>query len=433
MELDFFQLAATGPQLSGTFSESFADNTNCTSDPAVTCPAGRTRNGAPPETFETPNGEVDPTAAPRDLHTPEDDDFYMIGNPFTFPMDFSAVTASGGIMAEQGFIWNPDTQSETFPRTGQDIAFDGPGSYEVVFKNPPAGEQGAVAVWNGVLVEVTKDAAQVGQPVVFSFDPVVAATAETPLFHGKNGSAQANSEERFIRFALFGETASGVKTRDEVAYIRFAEDARFRWDPLDASKPSLLGAHVGLVGVEGWRDGERAYQAVKSLPSSRANRRTRLALNLTEAGTYELAWKSTGLRGHVRDIVTGEQIPLSAERHIFTAEATDGDWSRRFVVKTAPQRRNAKDGTEVEAAEVFVGTPLPNPTRGAFVLDVELDGEATVSVYDALGRRVSETTLRPSDEGETVRISTDGFAPGAYIVVVEAPGVRETRRVTVIR
>ena len=85
-----------------------------------------------------------------------------------------------------------------------------------------------------------------------------------------------------------------------------------------------------------------------------------------------------------------------------------------------------------EASGVFVGQPAPNPASGVFALDVRLDTEATVSVYDALGRRVAETTALAREAGQSVRIPTTGFAPGAYLVVVEAPGVRETRRVTVL-
>ena len=424
VELDNFQLSADGSPLTGLFTESFEDNTNCSSDPNEPCPAGRTRNGAPPAQVELPTG----TQTPRSNVTPADDDYYMVGNPFPFPMDFSAITASGGTLAAQGVIWNPDNQSGTFPRTGEDIAFDGPGTYEIVFATPPpgGGGQGAVAVWNGVLVEVSKTDGQVGQPVIFTFDPVVAATSEDPPFHGKSETPEA-----YIRFGLFGETASGGKTRDEIAYLRFTDSATFGWDPTDASKPAWPGGPLGLVAPMGERNGEAHAQAVLARPLAAAAGATPLSLLLSETGEYELVWRSTGLTGTVRDLVTGDVVDLSAERYRFSAEGNGEVWTERFVVETS-----AATGTEApEASSLYVGAPMPNPATGAFALDVRLGAaaEATVSVYDALGRRVAEQTARLSASGESVRVSTAGFAPGAYLVVVEAPGVRETRRVTVLR
>ncbi|OZC01799.1 T9SS type A sorting domain-containing protein [Rubricoccus marinus] len=430
VELDNFQLMGNGPALRGTFSESFDDNTDCASNAAI-CPLGRERNGAPPPSVELPTG----TQTPRENFTPADDDYYMVGNPFPFPMDFSAITATGGTLAAQGVIWNPDTQSETFPRTGEDIAFDGPGSYEMVFADPPTGEQGAVAVWNGILVEVAKNPVAgdiLGEPVVFTFDPVVAATEEQPLFHGKDGTPEA-SAEAYIRFGLFGETLSGAKTRDEIAYLRFTEGATFGWDPTDASKPAWPGGPVGLVALEGYRDGAPAAHAVMALPPRAASRRTPLSLKLSEPGTYELVWRSEGLGGNLYDLITGEAVWLSAGRYTFTSDGTGEEWERRFILRTAARSNQSYSKEEAGAEEAYVGMPSPNPTRGAFTLDVQTEGEATVSVFDALGRRVSEMTLRDSEAGQSVRVSTDGFAPGAYLVVVEAPDVRETRRVTVLR
>lgn len=426
--LDGFFLSAIGDAVAGNPSQQFDDNTNCASDQS-SCSFP----------FTTPNGDPVLAGAPPGTVTPDDDDFYMIGNPFSFPMDFSAVSASGGTMAAQGFIWNPGNQSGTFPRTGEDVGLDGPGTYEVVFATPPPGEQGAVAVWNGVLVEVTKDvtgatpttADDPGAPVTFTFDAAVAATTETPLFHGKDGDATA-TPEAYIQFGLFGETASGAKTRDETAYLRFVDGAQFQWDPMDASKPAWPFGTVGLIGVEGERDGESTFQAVKALPVQAAKRQTTLALKLSEPGTYELVWKSEGLRGRLYDSVTDEHIPLHEGRYVFTADATDGDWAQRFVLKTAPGglRTAPKAGDRDEA---FVGLPSPNPATDAFALDIATDSEAVVVVFDVLGRRVFETVLRDSKDGQTLRVPTESFTPGAYLVVVEADGVRETRRVTVVR
>ncbi|MEM6325474.1 MAG: T9SS type A sorting domain-containing protein [Bacteroidota bacterium] len=424
VELDNFQLSATGPRLTGLFSEEFADNTNCASS-FTTCPAG----------FTTPNGDPTTAGAPPGTITPNDDDFYMVGNPFTFPMDFNALSASGGTMAAQGFIWNPGNPSGLNPRTGDDIDQDGPGTYEVVFETlpPPMGSpddptpQNAIAVWNGMLIEVAKDGTvgtaptNITQPVTFFFDPIAAVTTEEPPFHGKDGP----EAEAAIRFAMFGETASGALTRDETTWIRFRDDATDGWDRTDASKPDWPGGAVGLIAPMGTRDGEPRAQAVLALPHGSAA--VPLSILVTEAGTFDLVWRSAGLQGTLRDLETGAILDLSAERYTFAAEATDGEWAPRFVLTTAA----VVDAEAPATPSAYVGTPVPNPANGAFHLDVQVGAGATLSVFDALGRRVRQHRLGAAET--SVVVPTEGLAPGAYVVIVEAPGVRETRRVTLVR
>ncbi|OZC01798.1 T9SS type A sorting domain-containing protein [Rubricoccus marinus] len=425
VELDGFQLSATGTEISDAFSETFEDNTNCASD-QETC--------TPP--FTTPNADPTTVGAPEGSIAPDDDDFYLFGNPFPYPMDYSAMSVTGGTLAAQGFIWNPGNPGGLNPRTGDVPELDGPGTYEIVFDTPPPSDpndptpQGAVSIWNGVLVEVTKTAGEVGDPVTVTYDPVLAATPEVPPFHGKTAAPEA-----YARFGLFGETASGAKTRDEATYIRFLRDATLGWDRTDASKPSWPSGPVGLIAPMGERDGEPMAQAVMALPEGAAGSSVPLSVQLTEAGEYTLVWRSMRLSGTLVDIETGAQVDLaSTEGYTFTAQATGEDWVPRFVLTAAVTAVVDTEQTP-EASGAYVGAPMPNPAAGAFALDVRLGAaaEATVSVYDALGRRVAEQAVRLSASGESVRVSTAGFAPGAYLVVVEAPGVRETRRVTVLR
>ena len=78
----------------------------------------------------------------------------------------------------------------------------------------------------------------------------------------------------------------------------------------------------------------------------------------------------------------------------------------------------------------------PNPIAGratvAFMLAAP--GETRVSVYDALGREVSVLVEGARAEGEhEIELRTSGFAPGLYIVRVQAEGAAATQRVTVVR
>ena len=431
--VDDLTLTATGPEILGSFSEVFQDNTDCSSDPGEACPGGRVRNQPPPLTTQTPNGEV----TRRTLHTPEDDDFYMVGNPFPYAMDFSGLAVSqGGTMATLGYIWNPGNPSGLNPRTGDDPEFDGPGTYEIVFETPPASDpddptpQGAIAVWNGMLIEVTKTAGEVGLPVLFTYDPATSATVETPPFHGKD------TREAYIRFGLFGETESGARTRDEAAYIRFLPSATLGWDADDSTKPTWPGGAKALIAPMSTRKGQPYPLGAMALPFKDQDTSVPLSILTTEPGEYELVWRSAGLHGVLRDLETGAIVDLAEETYTFTAASTFDEWSPRFVMDTFSS--SVTTSTDAPGlAESYVGAPSPNPTTGAFHVDVRLGAaaEATVSVYDALGRLMSKTEVSANRAlaGQNVRIPTDGFTPGTYLVVVEAPGVRETRRVTVVR
>jgi hypothetical protein len=62
----------------------------------------------------------------------------------------------------------------------------------------------------------------------------------------------------------------------------------------------------------------------------------------------------------------------------------------------------------------FSANAFPNPTTGAFVLVFDRPLSATVQVFDAQGRLVSQTV--PVLESNRIEISLDGAASGAYLV-----------------
>ena len=415
--LDNFQLSGSGPELLATFSEDFEENDDCASDPAQD-PAGGcvsgTRNGAPPPSTETPTG----TQVPRQSFTPADDDFYMVGNPFPQPMLASGISATGGTLQDVFFIWNPGNQSGDRPRTGEDVAFDGPGSYELVYQTPLSGQQAAIAVWNGALVEVSNPTTP-GDTVRFTYDRAATVGAGAPPFHGK-------TTDSFAAFELVGETVGGAKTRDAAAAVRFRRDAETGWDRYDASKPVGPVAVRALIAPVGERDGEPNRQSVVSLPDVRP---LTLAFEASDAGDYTLTWQHGGFDGVLVDLATGAETPLAAGRYSFRAEGTL--WTERF--KLYPNPAVSSEGGPGDAR---VSQPMPNPATDQFRLTVRpQDGsELRVRVVDALGRTVAEAreTAAPGVE-RSVRVGTASLAAGFYTVVVEAEGLRETRRLTVVR
>ena len=83
-----------------------------------------------------------------------------------------------------------------------------------------------------------------------------------------------------------------------------------------------------------------------------------------------------------------------------------------------------------------LGSPHPNPTRGAVSFDLSLPdpGHARVDLYDVLGRRVL-TLVDETMPAGTVQVSFDGsaLAPGSYVLHVTAGGEAATQHVTVTR
>ena len=78
----------------------------------------------------------------------------------------------------------------------------------------------------------------------------------------------------------------------------------------------------------------------------------------------------------------------------------------------------------------------PNPAASSTTLHFSLDSpaEATISVYDALGRIVH---IRPSETlragANTLSLDTHTFTPGVHAVVVRAGAERWTSMLTVTR
>jgi hypothetical protein len=185
----------------------------------------------------------------------------------------------------------------------------------------------------------------------------------------------------------------------------------------------------------GERDGAPEAQAVLALPeASGASGGIPLSIQITETGTYDLVWRSSRMSGTLLDLVTGTVIDLAGtEPYTFTAEATGTEWSPRFVLETAM----AVDTEEAPASELYVGAPSPNPSTDGFSLDLRLaqPSEPVVALYDALGREVFREVVpaRVAQDGLSLTVPTRRLAAGAYAVVVTAPGVREARRVTVVR
>ena len=114
---------------------------------------------------------------------------------------------------------------------------------------------------------------------------------------------------------------------------------------------------------------------------------------------------------------------------------TSGDYaySTTLDVAVAPVADAPRPNAAFE-----VGAPHPHPVRAgeAVRLDVVLDrpGGVAVRLADGLGRTVRQLADGARAAGpQTVRVETDGLAPGTYFVVVDGPGGRRSRPFIVVR
>lgn len=96
----------------------------------------------------------------------------------------------------------------------------------------------------------------------------------------------------------------------------------------------------------------------------------------------------------------------------------------------------ATSSSDAPDGALEVGTPWPNPARGAVALEVTVPQTATarVAVYDALGREATAPVVQTLAAGTTaLEVDTSRLPAGVYVVRVEAEGRVFARSLTVVR
>ncbi|MEO1633011.1 MAG: T9SS type A sorting domain-containing protein, partial [Bacteroidota bacterium] len=140
------------------------------------------------------------------------------------------------------------------------------------------------------------------------------------------------------------------------------------------------------------------------------------------------AWSVT-----LRDLVTGTEVDLRAESsYAFTP--AEGEPAARFEVLVGV---NNAVSNEEGLPDVFaMGELYPNPSSTSATLAVRVaeSQEASVTVYDVLGRQVlaGAVTLRAGSE-ERLDVDVSALPAGTYVVRVAGESFAETRRLTVVR
>ena len=111
------------------------------------------------------------------------------------------------------------------------------------------------------------------------------------------------------------------------------------------------------------------------------------------------------------------------------------------AVMAAPAASSSETLTLVQTDDTpkpfKLSAPRPNPfrTTSALTLTVEESGEITVTVHDALGRRVALLREGQTTAGTyTLRVDADNLPPGLYIVrATNEQGDTATRSLALVR
>ena len=324
--------------------------------------------------------------------------FYMVGNPFAYPLVASGITADQPLQ----------TTFQAWQPTGRTT-----GTYQPILSTQ------ALARWQGVFAEVNSAVAP-----TFSFN-ALSTQAVVPQGPFYRGTAAAT-----IAFALDGRTAAG-DTRDEAAIVRLMPDARDGWDRDDASKLTPPAGPYALLAPVTLRDGAATRTAVTSLPADGAARTVPLAFLATDAGTYTLTWDAS-TPATLRDLVTGTVTDLAtAETYTFTSDAAG--WAERFELVLGA-RTTASEPTAAGAFRVLAARP--NPVRGLSEVTVELGASqrVTADLFDALGRRVLSVYDGAAAAGPlALRLDASALAPGVYVLRVSGDAAAVSQTVTVVR
>ena len=357
------------------------------------------------------------------------DGWNIVGNPWRMSLDVSGLAswAVGGALASGvGQVWDPATGSYVTTTTLGNI----------------------LAPWQGMMIQNT-----VGTGATSISVPPAARTTGG-VFQG------FSDDERMVAFELQGTRADNQgPTTDRAAVLYFHPDATPEGDLFDAGKLHPLADRFATIAFMAERDGETVLRAQESRPRDITT--FEVPLGVSAVGTTEtlvLRWPTFENVPEdwtliLRDLVTGSEVDLrQQESYTFTVAPTlfrnsapEGTapalgaaslttLDARFVLSVSSATTGTSGGTPTVYA---LHAPAPNPVSGPSALvrfDLPEASDASVEVYDMLGRRVATLAEGAREAGRhAARLETSSLASGVYVVRMRAGDFVQAQRVTVSR
>jgi len=356
---------------------------------------------------------------------------------------------SSGLGATEGFLPPNDTPPEgegsvSYFTSLRDTVSSGTQfgrAAEIVFDN---NDPIATGVWSNVL-DIAPPSSQVASldptqnnvdfPVEWGGTDAESGVQSYSVYVSKNGDAFT---EWIADTTATSATFDGTRGA-QYAFYSVATDSVGRTEPMPETADATTKVAADAIPVE----------------------LTEIKATLSEEGSVALTWKTasetnnagfevqrtSGSEGSFRRVgfvegagttsepqtyrFTDEELPYAADTLRYRLRQVDTDGSAAFTDPVVVGRSGPE---ELELRETF-----PNPARNRVTVRYALPkqddgtGEATVHLYDVLGRRVR--TVRPDAEPgrHEVQLRVQDLASGVYVLRLRAGGQTRTQRLTVVR
>ena len=350
-------------------------------------------------TFDIDGAESTPAAAQAVTLEPGCN---QIGNPFAFPVAWADVEGSAGEGVEPP------------------AAFDGEGGY--------VPDQTVLDPWVGYFV-CNNTAGRVTLRVPPRETTASRTPAPIPASYAVRVTAQAG------------------EYRDRSTLVGFAAEASDGRDRLDRTKLPPVGEHVQVrvAGTEGalarslkpeQTDGGVWDLDVAASDGLLAHGPRRVTVTLDEIGERPEAFGR-----YVLDPDLGAALPVTDGRFEVTLSRDAPVRRLRLILGTEAFARGASEGAPLEPVGFALDGGYPNPFARQTTLRYRLGarGEATLAVFDLLGRRVRVLAEGVQDAGSHA-VVWDGrdaagrdVAAGVYLVRLRTDDASATRRVSLLR
>ncbi len=364
-----------------------------------------------PKTLSVTGAENAANAVYTPTHT-SGTQYAIAGNPFASTIDWDDVTR-GGNVHNAVWVWNPSTSTYDAYNAGNGLL-----------------SGGLIAPFQGFWIQYNGAASSVTFP----------ATAKST-----GGSFRGKEEVQNRMVVRISDNAGSNQ-----AWIAFREDATFGEDRFDAVKFSPMAADfIQLFTMVG----EKAHD-INALPrgitealeiplgywSTRGGSAT---LDLTELSLPE------GWAVSLRDNLTGQTRAVGSDfRYTFESvrmKAPAVESQPQVLAATAPRftliiepasSTSTPDAGRLTPDAFALEQNYPNPFNPSTQIRFTLQSSdvTRLTVYDVLGREVATLVNGPMSAGaHTITFDASNLTSGVYMYKLEAGGMTQTKRMTLVK
>jgi hypothetical protein len=329
------------------------------------------------------------------------DEYFLAGNPYMATIDWDLVTKGANVYSTAWVL-------------GSDGEFD---------------------EWNGTAGDLTDGLIAPFQGFFYAYSGAASTVTFTEASKSSGGTFRGKED-----VALTARIALTRDGRENATWLQFAEDGTFGRDRYDAPKMASFSSDVMQLSTT--EIGSGAAMGIHYLPLIRETIELPLAIQATRGGDFVISLSSStlpaGWEMSVRDAVTGTTTALAADRSFaFRSDSPLSATEPRFTIIVEPtSSTSTKDDGRGTMDGFALAQNFPNPFNPSTVVGYRLSvaGQATLKVYDLLGREVAVLVNGSMPAGaHSVNFDASNLASGVYVYKLEAGGQVLTRRMTLVK